>query len=99
MNVELRIEELVLYGFPPGEHQIIGEAVEHQLSRLFAERGVPPSLVHGADIPRVDGGTLERSPGSTSEAFGARVARALYGGLELRTGELPAFGARERRGP
>ena len=99
MNVELNIEELVLYGFPPGEHRVIGYAVEHQLSRLFAERGVPPSLVRGADIARVDGGTLESSPGMTPEAFGAQVARALYGGLELGTGECPASGTRERRGP
>jgi hypothetical protein len=99
VNVELHIEELLLHGFPPGESQVIGEAVEQELSRLFTERGVPPSLVSGADVPNVDGGTLENSPGLTSEAFGARVARALYGGLELGTGERPSFGARESRGP
>ena len=61
MNVELNIEELVLHGFPPGEHQHIGEAVERELSRLFAEQGVPPSLVHGADIPHGGAGAVRRA--------------------------------------
>ncbi len=99
MNVELRIEELVLYGFPPGDHRRIGDAAQRELSRLFTEKGVPPSLVHGADIPHVDGGTLEISPTPTSDAVGAQVARALYGGLDPRAGERPVLGARERRGP
>jgi hypothetical protein len=100
VNVELRIEELVLHGFPPGDHHRIGDAVQLELSRLFNERGVPPSLVQGLqEIPQVDGGTLEIPRRPTSNAVGAQVARALYGGLDLRTGERPVSRTRERRGP
>ncbi len=80
-DIELHIEELVLHGFAPRDRSRIGEAVEQELSRLFAERGAPPSLVQGNEIERLDGGTFKVRPGSRAEAIGAQVARAVYGGL------------------
>ena len=47
-NIELHIEELVLHGFEPGDRHRIGEAIERELARLFAEQGTPPSLAQGA---------------------------------------------------
>ena len=44
--IELHIEELVLHGFAPGDRHPIGDAVEHELIRLFAEQGLP-SLLNG----------------------------------------------------
>jgi hypothetical protein len=80
-SVELHIEELVLHSFEPGDRHRIGEAAERELSRLFTEQGTPPSLTRGHEIARVDGGTFEAKQGSTVEAVGAQVARAVYGGL------------------
>ena len=81
MNVELHIEELVLQGFPPGDYHLIGDAAQHELSRLFIERGVPPSLARGGETQRLDAGSFEVSPGQTTETIGARVARSVYGAL------------------
>ncbi len=80
-NVELRIEELVLRGFAPGERYRIGEAVERELARLFDEQGVPPSLARESGIERLDGGAFEVAHGSKPETVGAQVAQAIYGGL------------------
>ena len=80
-NVDLHIEELVLHGFEPADHNRIGEAVQRELSRLFVEEGVPPSLARESGIDRVDGGAFEAQPGSGAEDIGALVARAVYGGL------------------
>lgn len=80
-NVELYIEELVLYGFSPGARHSIGTAVERELSRLFTERGTPPSLAQRREVARLDSGAFEVKPGSKAEAIGAQVARAVYGGL------------------
>ncbi|HEX5503432.1 MAG TPA: hypothetical protein VFW96_12475 [Thermomicrobiales bacterium] len=77
--VELRIEELVLHGFAPGDRAPLGAAVERELARLFAERGVPPALLGGGEIARLDAGSFTAERGV--EATGARVARAVYGGL------------------
>ncbi len=80
-NIELHIEELVLHGFAQGDRYRIAEAVEGELSRLFTEQGTPPSLAHGCQIDKLDSGAFEATPGSMPEAIGAKVARAVYGGL------------------
>jgi hypothetical protein len=80
-RVELHIEELVLYGLAPGDRHRIGQAVRRELTRLFAERGVPPRLARGGEVARLDGGSFHLEPGLRAEATGTRVARAVYGGL------------------
>ena len=80
-SVELRIGELVLRGFEPGNGHRISEAVEHELARVFAEDGVPLGLAREAGIARVDGGTFEARPGMGAEVVGVQVARAVYEGL------------------
>jgi hypothetical protein len=82
VNVELHIEELVLHGFPPDYRHRIGGAVEQEISRLFTEQGVPPSLSRGGDIPRLDAGAFQMSPELGADAVGARVARSLYEGMK-----------------
>ena len=82
MNVELHIEELVLHGFPPGDRHRIGDAVERELSRLFAERGVPHSLVQGGEVAHLDSGAFEMARGTEPAVIGGRVARTVYEGLD-----------------
>ncbi len=79
-NIELHIEELVLHGFAPGDRYRIAEAVEAELTRLFAEQGTPQPLSNGGEIERMDGGTFEMTHSSKPEVIGAQVARAVYGG-------------------
>jgi hypothetical protein len=80
-NIELHIEELILRGFEPGDRYRIGDAVERELTRLLAERGTLPSLAHGSEIQRLDGGSFEVKAGSSAEAIGVQVAQAVYGRL------------------
>lgn len=80
-SVELHIEELVLHGFAPGDRYPIGEAVERELTRLFTEQGVPPTITYQGETGEVDGGLFETDPFSDAEAIGARLARAIYGGF------------------
>jgi hypothetical protein len=82
VNVELRIEELVLHGFAARDRRRIGAATQRELTRLFAEKGVPPSLARGTDVPSLEAGALKVPPGAGAEAVGSRIARALYGGME-----------------
>jgi hypothetical protein len=80
-NVELHIEELVLHGFAPGDRYRIGEAVERELQRLFAEQGAPPSLLRGGEIGRLDGGAFGAPAGSKADQIGGQVGKAVYGAL------------------
>ena len=80
-NIELHIEELVLHGFSPSDRHRIGEAVEQELTRLVADRGVPQSLERGRKIANMDGSAFEVTQGSRAQVVGAQVAKAVYGGL------------------
>jgi hypothetical protein len=81
-NVELHIEELVLHGFAPGDRYRIGEAVERELQRLFAEQGAPPSLAQSAARDYLDGGSFEAPRAARAGEIGAKIAQNLYGGLK-----------------
>jgi hypothetical protein len=80
MNVELHIEELLLHGFERGDRDRISEAVQQELTRLFAQ-GVPPSLAQGGEIGRLDGGGFEMNADMQSGAIGSQIAQSIYGGL------------------
>jgi hypothetical protein len=80
-NVELRIEELILHGFEPGDRDRIGEALQRELSQLFTEQGTPPSLTREHAIARLEGGAFDAPSSSEPETVGSRLARSLYGGL------------------
>jgi len=81
-NIELHIEELVLEGFEKIDRGRIAEVVELELTHLFTEKDIPPSLAGGGEIDRLDGGAFQAAPDSRPETIGAGVARAVYGGLK-----------------
>jgi hypothetical protein len=81
INIELRVDELAMHGFEPSDRYRIGEAVQRELSRLFTEQGLPPSLAQGGEVARLDGGTWEAEPASAAEAIGSQVAQAVYRAL------------------
>ena len=80
-DVRFHIEKLVLHGFPPGSRYRIAEAVEKELTRLFAERGVPISITENREADRLDGGLLRVASGDASGKVGVNVARSVYSGI------------------
>lgn len=80
-NFELHIEELVLHGFSPRERYAIGEAVQRELTRLFTEQGIHPSLGQGR-IARLDGGSVLVKQGTRADAIGKQVAQTVYAGMK-----------------
>jgi hypothetical protein len=101
-KIELTIDELVLHGLDPSDRAGIREAIERELSRLFAQRGVPPTLAgRGVRAARLEDATEEVQAGSRADAIGAQVARTLYGKLsnssDLRGGTSDHQGKAPRR--
>jgi len=84
-SVELHIDELVLHGFSPGDRYAIAEAVENELSQLFAEQfatqGVPPCFAQNSEPARVDVGAFNVAPGSNGNSIGNQIARSVHRGL------------------
>lgn len=80
-NIEIHIEELVLHSLPPGNRYRIGKALELELTRLFRERSIPPSLSRNGEYAQLNGGTFNLLSGSKAEVIGAQVAKSIYSGL------------------
>jgi hypothetical protein len=79
--IDLHIEELVLDGFPPGDRHRIGAALERELTRLLAERGVPAGWERGGEAPQLNGGSFEAKPGARPERVGAQIAQSVFRGM------------------
>lgn len=73
--VEVHIEELVLHGFPPADRIAIGNAVQVELGRLIAERGLAatPAFAH-----RLNSGTFRVAAGASAGGIGRQVAQSVY---------------------
>ena len=74
--IELHIEELVLDGFSGRDRFAIGDALQEELSRLIAEKGL--SEIQGpASIDHVKAGSFPAAPDTREKALGTEVARAV----------------------
>lgn len=80
-SLELHIGELVLDGFPALDRAQLGAAIQQELSRLCAERGVPASLGQAGQVASLDGGEFLMEPGATAQVIGSQIAQAVYRGL------------------
>jgi hypothetical protein len=81
-NIELHIEELVLYGFKSEDRAAIGDAVQRELTRLFTEGGPHFSLQRKHQVSRLDGGTFNVKEGSNPATIGTHIAQQVYGGMK-----------------
>lgn len=72
VRVEVEIEELVLYGFPPLDRNVVADAVERELAQLVVA-APPPD--RGADA--LDAGSFASPGGPDAHELGARIAMRL----------------------
>ena len=95
--VELHIEELVLHGFPASDRFRIGDAVEQELSRLIAERGLGLAA-NPVSIGRLDAGAFKVPTNARPQAIGAQLAQQVYQQLSPKPKRPVAHGrSRETR--
>lgn len=82
MNVDLHIDRLVIEGLAvaPGEHRLIGAAVERELGRLLAAGGVSPALAAGGSVASLRAAPI-RLATQDPASIGTQIARTVHGGL------------------
>jgi hypothetical protein len=80
MNLELHIEQLVLHGFGPELAHGLGAVVEQELQRLLAQQH-STVFSSNAELPRIDAGAFELTPGAGSQQLGTALAQAIYAGM------------------
>ena len=87
-TVTLQIEELVLHGFAPGDRYRIADAVEREMGRLLAERGVPVEWAStGSPVDSLNADSFEIVAGARPERIGTQIAEAIYGSFDAGSGE------------
>jgi len=83
--IRLHIEELVLDKFQVGDRYAIADAVQQELSRLFAAESVrgdlTSSLIQNARNARLDAGAFDVKQNSKPNSIGTQIAQAVHGGL------------------
>ena len=80
-NVHVHIDALVLHGFAPADRFRIADAVQAELTRLFAVRGVSAALRQGGEADRLQAAPINVTPSMRGEVVGTQVARSVYGSL------------------
>jgi hypothetical protein len=78
-NIELHIEELILHDLPYDQRHRVAAAIEHELTRLLVERGLPAGF--SEDMPPIDVGAVHVNPNLAAESVGVQVAGLIYGQL------------------
>jgi hypothetical protein len=78
MDIVIEIDELVLHGFPAADRYRIGDAVQAELARIFAERGLPDMAMQNVTIGRLDGGSFNLAARMPVTAVGTGAAEAIY---------------------
>jgi len=81
-SIQLHIEELVLHGFSPHDRHHIADAVQNELTRLLADRGLPQAHAPGAGLDRADAGGFHVSREDGIARIGEQVAACLYRSLD-----------------
>ena len=81
MATELHIEHLVVEGFDGLAPDELRAALEGELARLLAERGVPEALRASGERPALAVAPLSLRPGATAHEVGCAVGRQLFEGL------------------
>jgi hypothetical protein len=79
--VEVRIEELVLHGFAPGDRQAIAEAVQQELAQLIEAGQIRLMQGNPVALKRIDAGAFQVKAGSKPANSGSEIARSVFRGL------------------
>jgi len=80
-SVELRIEELVLHGFAPGDRYRIGDAVQRELARLLQAHVFPGTLQDQVALDRINTGTVRLNRDMRPEGIGCQTAHTILSGI------------------
>jgi hypothetical protein len=75
----VRIDALVLRGFPERGARDIRDAMAAELTQLLASQGVPPSMLAMHGTACASAGSIDAPPSASRPGVGEQIARAVYG--------------------
>lgn len=82
LNLELDIEELILYGFPTGVRYRICEALTQEMTRLLAQDSLSLNFTgSNHKVDALDFGSFQFTQRAKPEEIGVKIAQTIYEGL------------------
>lgn len=76
-RVVVHIDRLVLKGFRPKDRHAIGQGLQAELERVFAERDAVSRLRGMGDVPRLQVGGVPVEKAASPQHVGQRVAQGI----------------------
>ena len=80
-DIAFHIDQLMLEGLPPSDRYQFGNAVQTELERLLAQKGMPPNLTSSAELEQLAAGTILITAAPRPATIGRQVAEAVYRGI------------------
>ena len=77
-TIEVYIDKLVLHGFSPHQRHDIAAAVQVELTRLFAEVGIPHGLQSKSNIPVMNAANFSMNKNFKGKTIGNKIANSVY---------------------
>lgn len=93
-TIDLHIDELILRDVPYAQRQRIAAAIEQELARLLAGRGIPPSFASGGFIPYLKLNDIQVAAGAKPVTISNQIARHIYSNLASGQGYVPEPGTK-----
>ncbi|MGH2412175.1 MAG: hypothetical protein ACRDEA_00425 [Microcystaceae cyanobacterium] len=83
MNINVNIERLILDGIsvPHAQRPLLQAAVESELGRLLAERGMGAEWRSSGAVPSLSTPAIQLSPDGNPTQWGHQIAHAVYRGI------------------
>ena len=83
MNINLRIERLILDGISAESHQrpMLKATLETELGRLLAQNGIASDLQSGGTINTIRTDSKNIKEKNEPSHLGRQIARSVYGGI------------------
>ncbi|NEQ33685.1 MAG: hypothetical protein F6K04_22260 [Leptolyngbya sp. SIO4C5] len=79
--LSLHIDRLTLHGFANINRDRLHHAIAQELTRLFTEQGIPPTLTQNQQIGKLDGGSFSLPGQASTQAIATHIAQSIYQGL------------------
>lgn len=80
-RIVIRVDELVVTGFPAGQGHRIAVALERELVRLLGEGNAPDALTRSGALASVPARPVRAPAGATPESVGESAAGSIHGAL------------------
>ncbi|HEY5055269.1 MAG TPA: hypothetical protein VIJ38_07805 [Acidobacteriaceae bacterium] len=88
--IDLRIDELILHGFPVRDRHRIAAALQRELSRLIAQGDLAHLPPNSIQLDRIDAGSFRLDPAAGPNHIGRTVAQRVYRQLSPGVSATPA---------